>query len=158
VSEPASTELEIRDEAYDSPSAALMMPEIQAEYVTRYGGHDSTPVDPSEFAPPTGCFLVGYLADVPVAMGGFRRRTDGEVEIKRMFVARTVRGRGFSRQVLEALEDRARELRVGRIVLETGQKQPEAIRLYTTSGYLPIEGFGHYRCAPLSLSFAKLLG
>jgi GNAT superfamily N-acetyltransferase len=158
VSETASTGLEIRDEAYDSPSATLLMPEIQAEYVARYGGHDATPVDPSEFAPPHGCFLVGYLAEAPVAMGGFRRHGAGEVEIKRMFVARSARGRGLSRQVLSALEGRARELGVSRIVLETGQKQPEAISLYTTSGYLPIDGFGHYRCAPLSLSFAKDLG
>jgi GNAT superfamily N-acetyltransferase len=158
MTELQATELELRDEAYDSPSATVMMPEIQAEYVTRYGGHDTTPVQPSEFAPPHGCFLVGYLAGTPVAMGGFRQHGDGEVEVKRMFVARAARGRGLSRVVLAALEGRARELGVGRIVLETGQKQPEAISLYETSGYVRIDGFGHYRCAPLSVSFAKVLG
>jgi hypothetical protein len=41
------------------------------------------------------------------------------------------------------------------VVLETGLAQPEAIALYASAGYLPVEGFGHYRDAPLSRSFAK---
>jgi hypothetical protein len=44
-----------------------------------------------------------------------------------------------------------------RIVLETGQVQPEAISLYETSGYERIDGYGFYKCAPLSISFAKKL-
>jgi hypothetical protein len=42
-------------------------------------------------------------------------------------------------------------------VLETGLAQPEAIALYESAGYLPIEGFGHYRDEPSSRSFAKEL-
>jgi len=42
-------------------------------------------------------------------------------------------------------------------VLETGEKQPEAIRLYETSGYERIDGFGHYACSPMSVSFGKTL-
>ena len=42
-----------------------------------------------------------------------------------------------------------------RVVLETGLAQPEAIALYESEGYGPIDGFGHYKDAPLSLSFAK---
>jgi GNAT superfamily N-acetyltransferase len=155
---------EIRDEAYDSPNALSMMAAIQAEYVERYGGPDSTPVAIAEFTPPAGRFVVGYLDGVPVAMGGLRRRPAGElgglitqVEVKRMYVAPPARGRGLSRLVLAALEDRARELGATRVVLETGQRQPEAISLYTSSGYERIAGFGHYRDAPLSLSFAKTL-
>jgi GNAT superfamily N-acetyltransferase len=158
---------EIRDEAYDSPNALVMMAAVQAEYVERYGGPDSTPVATAEFTPPAGRFVVGYLDGVPVAMGGLRLRAAGglgglgglitEVEVKRMYVAPPARGGGLSRLVLAALEDRARELGATRVVLETGQRQPEAISLYTSSGYERIAGFGHYRDAPLSLSFAKTL-
>jgi GNAT superfamily N-acetyltransferase len=154
-------ELRFRDEPYDSAAAQLLIDAVQAEYVVRYGGPDDTPVDPAEFAPPHGLFVVGYLDDVPVATGGIRRHGPvtggGEVEIKRMYVAPGVRGRGLARLMLATLEDRARALGATRIVLETGQRQPEAIRLYETSGYEPINGFGHYACAPLSLSFAKNL-
>lgn len=153
----APFELEIREEAYDSPAACRLVDAVQAEYVERYGGPDATPVDPAEFAPPHGRFLVGYLDGDPVAMGGLRRHADGEVEIKRMFVAREVRRRGLSRVMLRALEERAAALGARRVVLETGQLQPEAVALYVSSGYEPIPGFGHYRDQPLSLSYAKRL-
>jgi GNAT superfamily N-acetyltransferase len=151
--------VEIRDEPYDSPNALALMAALQAEYVQRYGGGDSTPVDAAEFTPPAGRFVIGYLDDEPVAMGGLRWRpgAQGEVELKRMYVTPPARGRGLSRLVLAALEDRARDLGATRVVLETGQRQPEAIGLYTSSGYERIDGFGHYRDAPLSLSFAKQL-
>ena len=43
------------------------------------------------------------------------------------------------------------------MVLETGAKQPEAIALYTSSGYEPCAKFGHYRFHELSRCFAKPL-
>jgi GNAT superfamily N-acetyltransferase len=148
---------EFRDEAYDGPSAQLLIEALQAEYVVRYGGPDDTPVDPAQFASPHGLFVIGYLDEVAVAMGGLRRHADGEVEVKRMYVVPAARRQGLSRLMLSALEDRARWLGAARIVLETGQKQPEAIGLYESSGYSLIAGFGHYRDAPLSLSYAKSL-
>jgi GNAT superfamily N-acetyltransferase len=148
---------EIRDEPYDSPAAKRLIEEVQAEYVERYGGPDSAPVDPAEFAPPDGLFLVGYLDGEPVATGGLRRHGDSEVEIKRMYVVPGARRNGLSRIVLAALEDRARASGATRIVLETGQAQPEAISLYESSGYERIDGYGYYKCAPMSISFAKSL-
>jgi GNAT superfamily N-acetyltransferase len=153
----ASPSIEMRDEPYDGPSAQLLIDAVQAEYVVRYGGPDETPVDPGEFAPPQGLFVVAYLDGAPVAMGGLRRHHDSEVEVKRMYVAPAARRHGLARVVLSHLEDRARELGAARVVLETGLKQPEAIRLYETAGYQPIDGYGHYADAPLSRSFAKLL-
>jgi GNAT superfamily N-acetyltransferase len=154
--------LQIRDAAYDSPNAEPLIEALQAEYVERYGGPDETPVDAAEFAPPDGRFVIGYVDEQPVAMGGLRRRWDEgaeerEVEVKRMYVVPSARRLGFARLVLSALEDRARDLGATRVVLETGEKQPEAISLYATAGYQPIEGFGFYRDMPMSLSYAKLL-
>jgi GNAT superfamily N-acetyltransferase len=161
VSVPPSG-LEIRDEDYEGPSAQLLIEALQAEYVDRYGGPDATPVDAAQFAPPAGRFVVAYLDGEPVAMGGLRRHEDGkgdgsDVEVKRMYVVPAARRRGLARLVLDALEARAGALGATRVILETGQRQPEAIRLYETSGYRRIEGFGHYRDAPMSLSFAKML-
>jgi GNAT superfamily N-acetyltransferase len=154
-------DLDIRDAPYDGPDAQRLINAVQAEYVVRYGGPDETAVDPAEFAPPDGVFMIGYLDGVAVATGGLRRHsevTDAvEVEIKRMYVVPDARGRGLSRAMLAALEQRAVTFGATRLVLETGLRQPEAIRLYETSGYEPIDGFGHYKDAPLSLSFAKTL-
>ncbi|HVS67406.1 MAG TPA: GNAT family N-acetyltransferase [Mycobacteriales bacterium] len=149
--------LELRDEPYDGPAAQQLINAVQAEYVVRYGGPDEAPVDPEEFTPPDGLFVVGYLDAVPVATGGLRRHTDGAVELKRMYVVPEQRGKGLSRVMLGALEERARGLGATRIVLETGNRQPEAISLYESSGYERIPGFGHYADAPLSLSFEKRL-
>jgi hypothetical protein len=43
-------------------------------------------------------------------------------------------------------------------VLETGTRQPEAIALYLSSGYVPVEKFGTYRDEPDSRCYGKDLG
>jgi hypothetical protein len=43
------------------------------------------------------------------------------------------------------------------MVLETGTEQPEAIALYTSSGYEPCTKFGYYRFHDDSRCFAKRL-
>ena len=59
--------------------------------------------------------------------------------------------------ILRALEQRARELGYPTLRLETGARQPEAISLYESEGYLPIEPYGYYRDSPLSRCFEKHL-
>lgn len=151
------SDLELRDEPYDSPVAQQLIGAVQQEYVVRYGSPDTTPVDAREFAPPDGRFVVGYLDTQAVAMGGVRRIAADTVEIKRMYVSPVARGRGFSRVVLAHLESLACDLGATRVLLETGQAQPEAMRLYETSGYERIEGFGHYKCEPDAVSYGKTL-
>ena len=151
------SELELREERYDAESATRLIAEVQAEYVVRYGGPDEAVVDPDEFAPPHGRFLVGYLDGEPVAMGGWRLISPGLGEIKRMFIAERVRRRGLSRVVLQAVEDSARAAGVQRLALITGIKQPEAMELYRTSGYETIPGFGHYAGYPDARFFGKTL-
>jgi hypothetical protein len=69
-------DLEIVRVGYGHPDAMLLIGEVQAEYVLRYGGPDATPLDPLMFEPPLGSFYVGYLeldgARRPVATGAAR--------------------------------------------------------------------------------------
>jgi GNAT superfamily N-acetyltransferase len=146
------------------PDAALLVEEVQGEYVARYGGRDETPIDPTYFEEPNGAFFVGYLDGRPVATGAWRRRTDVLVEgtsltaeVKRMYVAPRARGLSLARAMLAHLEDTARESGAEVMVLETGLRQPEAIALYESSGYQPIAGFGYYKDAPLSRCLARSL-
>lgn len=151
--------------AYDHPDAVKLITDLQQVYVERYGETDITPVEPAQFAPPQGYFVVGYLDGVPVACGGWRAHDGeleepllpGDAEIKRMYVAEAARGRGLSREVLAELERAAAEAGRTRMVLETGLRQPEAIHLYETSGYARIDNFGVYRHHPESLCFGKRL-
>jgi GNAT superfamily N-acetyltransferase len=143
--------------AYDDAVAAEMIEAVQRLYELRYGGRDATPVSPEQFAPPQGLFLVGRLGGEPVACGGWRLVEPGLAEVKRMYVVETYRGRGLSRHLLTAIETSAARAGVRRLRLETGHRQPEAIRLYETSGWSPIEKFGIYRDEPGSSCYGKEL-
>ncbi|HEX4655488.1 MAG TPA: GNAT family N-acetyltransferase [Mycobacteriales bacterium] len=151
------SDLDLREEPYDGPTAQQLIDAVQLEYVVRYGAPDTTPVDPAEFARPAGRFVVGYIDTTAVAMGGVRRVDDATVEIKRMYVTPEFRGQGLSRVVLAHLEALARELGATRVLLETGPMQPEAIQLYETSGYEAVEGFGHYRDEPGAAAYGKTI-
>ena len=151
--------MELCTRAYDHPDSVKMIADLQQVYVERYGDVDITPVDPAQFAAPLGYFVIGYLDGVPVACGGWRvnDELDGAAEIKRMYVVDSARGKGLSRLVLAHLEATAREAGLLRMVLETGLRQPEAIALYTSSGYERIDNFGVYRDHPESRCFGKSL-
>jgi GNAT superfamily N-acetyltransferase len=141
-----------------------LIAEVQLEYVARYGGEDETPLDPVMFDPPRGSFFVGYVDGEPVASGAWRRRDDVDAlgtrvtaEIKRMYVASAHRGRGLARAVLAHLETTAAAAGAEAMILETGVRQPEAMALYQSSGYVRIPAFGHYAAYPTVRCYGKRL-
>ena len=85
-------------------------------------------------------------------------QSDGWAEIKRMFVVPAARGRQLGRRLLQHLEALALERGVQRLRLETGIRQPEALALYRSHGFVEIEPFGDYRPDPLSLFMEKSIG
>jgi GNAT superfamily N-acetyltransferase len=142
---------------YDAPEAAELIAEVQQEYVLRYGGPDRTPVDPAEFAPPQGLFLVGFSSGgTGVACGGWRSHGT-DAELKRMYVRRDARRGGLARELLAELERSAIAAGHRRMILETGSKQPEAVALYRSAGYTDIPAFGYYAATPLSIHLGKPL-
>ncbi|MEU5541773.1 GNAT family N-acetyltransferase [Streptomyces sioyaensis] len=158
--------MEIRPSRYDHPDAVALDALVQQEYARRYGDDgDITPLAPEMFAPPHGTYLIAYDGTRPLATGGWRLQEDtaegyevGDAEIKRMFVLPEARGRGLARRILAALEADARAAGRSRMVLETGTKQPEALELYASSGYVLAEKkFGLYRTYEDSRCMAKSL-
>ncbi|MER0446269.1 GNAT family N-acetyltransferase [Streptomyces sp. Edi4] len=158
--------MNIRRLSYDHPDALKLNDQVQLEYIERYGdGGDATFLEPTMFLPPRGLYLIAYDAeDRPVATGGWRGQEaneenyrDGDAELKRMYVIPEARGQGLARRILATLEADARAAGRTRMVLETGDKQPEAIALYMSTGYEPCEKFGHYRTYESSRCFAKPL-
>jgi ribosomal protein S18 acetylase RimI-like enzyme len=151
--------VEFEARTYDDPDVVRMVAEVQAEYVVMYGGPDGAVVDPTEFVPPNGLFLVATLDGDPVATGGWRRLqvADETAEIKRMYVAARARRRGLGRLMLAELERRATAAGLRRLVLNTGPEQPAAVAMYRSSGYIDTAAFGHYADAPRALFLAKSL-
>jgi GNAT superfamily N-acetyltransferase len=150
--------LRLRAVPYDDPVAAELVEQVQDEYVVRYGGRDESLVAPEEFAPPNGLFLVAWLDGEPAGGGGWRALGEHRVEVKRMFTVPAARGRGVARALLAELERTAAAAGHSTVLLETGTEQPEAIALYASSGYDPVDGFGHYAGEPLSRAFRKAIG
>ena len=145
---------------YDDPRVVVLTAEVQAEYGVRYGGDgDVSPMDATEFAAPHGLFLLATSAGEPVAMGGWRHGgpLPGDAEVKRMYVRTAYRNGGWARRILAELERTAAAKGARRMVLGTGNKQPEAIALYRSCGYTDISGFGTYADAPDAVHLAKEL-
>ncbi|HNM27383.1 MAG TPA: GNAT family N-acetyltransferase [Saprospiraceae bacterium] len=101
--------------------------------------------------------VVAYAAGRAVACGAFRDFEPSVVEIKRMYTLPEYRGKGIASRVLAELEQWAGSLAVQKCVLETGKKQPEAIRLYTKNGYSVIPNYGQYAGIDNSVCFEKVL-
>lgn len=145
----------IESHPFDHPQSAQLIEELQAEYLVRYGDPDETPIEPGEFDPPAGLFLIGLLDGDPVAIGGWRHVRPGVAEIKRMYVAKRARGQGLSRRMLAELESTLAARGFERVILMTATAQPEAIALYESSGYEPGEAYGIYAGEPDARFYRK---
>jgi len=101
--------------------------------------------------------VVAYFNEEPVGCGCFKQFDDGFVEVKRMYVSNEQRGKGIGAAILAELEKWAAELKVGSMVLETGDNQPEAIHLYGKMGYIVITNYGQYSGMETSICMKKEL-
>lgn len=101
--------------------------------------------------------VLAYAEGQAIACGAIKYFEEGVREVKRMFVLPAHRGKGVAKQVLAALEAWALEQGSTRCVLETGKRQPEAIRLYAKCGYSQIPNYGQYIGVDNSVCFEKIL-
>jgi putative acetyltransferase len=92
-----------------------------------------------------------------VGCGAIKEYEENVMEVKRMFVPLEKRGKGIASIVLGELESWAKELGYQKCILETGKKQPEAIRLYQKNNYATIKNYGQYADVVSSVCFEKLL-
>ena len=79
------------------------------------------------------------------------------MEVKRMFVPQEQRGKGIASRILKELESWAAELGYKKCILETGEKQPEAIALYKKNNYVVIKNYGQYVDVESSVCFEKMI-
>ena len=99
-----------------------------------------------------------YTGKEPVACGCFKEYDKETVEVKRMFVKKDFRGKGFSKMVLTELERWAISLGYKYAVLETSIHFATACRLYQTNDYIVVENYGSYASLPESVCMKKKLG
>jgi putative acetyltransferase len=87
--------------------------------------------------------IIAYQNSSPIGCGGFKN-TEGNAEIKRMYVNATLRGQHIGEKILVELETWAQELGFKSAILETGVNQTEAQNLYKKLGYTITPNYGPY--------------
>ena len=101
--------------------------------------------------------VLAYENKEAIACGAIKAFDERSMEVKRMYSRKENRGKGIAGQVLNELEKWAHELGYQKCVLETGIRQPEAIRLYEKNGYTQIPNYGQYAEVTDSRCFEKKL-
>jgi putative acetyltransferase len=101
--------------------------------------------------------LIACENDIPVGCGAIKEYTSESMEVKRMYVKLSHRGKGIASMFLKELEIWSSELGYSKCILETGKRQPQAIRLYEKNNYKQIPNYGQYKNVENSVCFEKEL-
>ncbi|MBA2280600.1 MAG: MarR family transcriptional regulator [Acidimicrobiia bacterium] len=115
--------------------------ELDRRFDRGFDPAQALPIDLDEMRPPEGAFVVARLHGEPVGCGALKFRGAAPVEIKRLWVAASVRGLGVGKRLLADLEGRAAELGHRLLRLNTNRTLVEAIALYQAAGYREVPAF-----------------
>lgn len=141
----------------DSEEARSLIEKLDAELHERYSTSSVHGVDAGAFIKAGGRFFVVEVDGEHAGCGALRPLDEASAEIKRMYVIKAFRGRGLSRLILNHLESIARDRGHSHVLVETGDRQPEAQSLFRSSGYRQSEAFGEYVGDAHSTCFSKEL-
>lgn len=153
---------------WDDPRAVALRDAMDAElslrYADRFSAFDAETSARFErdFALDPATVVATVLLvrdDVPVGHAALRvlPTLGDELEVKRVFVHQDARGSGASRALMAELERIGRERGAARLILQTGDRQPDAVALYERIGYTGIPIFPPYSDFDFSLCFEKPL-
>jgi ribosomal protein S18 acetylase RimI-like enzyme len=86
-----------------------------------------------------GEFFVGYIGETWVAMGGYRRISDSQGQVRRMRVHPDYRRKGYAQEILAKIEESARENNLSGLKLKTSTQQIMAQNFYEKNGFTRIK-------------------
>ena len=159
-----STEIVIRAERADHPHVVAALALLDAYLAGLYEPEANHILSIAELLSPEVSFFAAWLGECLVGTAAVRRMageadTAGRAygEVKRMYVDPAQRGQRIGVRLLAALEEAMRGRGVTLALLETGEDQSEAIRLYQHGGYTRRGPFGGYPDNGLSLFYEKYL-
>ena len=124
---------------FDDPRAEGLRAAMREEMDDRYAdyppdfGAESRP-NAGQFRDGNGLYVLALDGEEPVGIGGVRTHED-DAEIKNVYVIPGRRSEGIAGTIMAALETWAGGRGFARIILETGERQPEALALYRRLGY-----------------------
>lgn len=154
--------VDIRPERADHPQVVALLDALDRYLGELYEPEANHILSVQELLAPEVTFLAAWQGGRIVGTGAVRRMpgepdTQGLAygEVKRMYVDPALRGQRIGERMLAALEGSLCEQGLTRSLLETGEDQRAAVRLYERCGYARRAAFGGYPDNGLSIFMQK---
>lgn len=97
----------------------------------------------SMYGSPTGCLLLVYESDTPIACAAYRKIEEGICELKRMYIKPQFRRRQIGQTLLDKLSNMARMNGYQLMRLDTLDTMLPALHLYRKNGFYEIPAYCH---------------
>lgn len=163
AAQPTAAGVEIIRVPWDDARAVAMRTAMDAEISPRYSDRFADR-DPAEAARLAASFAIDpedivstFIATVDgvFAAHAALRALGDQWELKRLVTLPEFRGRGLSQALIAAIEKDVRDRGGSRLILQTGDRQPEAVSLYLKLGFERIPTFAPYTVFAGSNCFAR---
>lgn len=149
--------LSVAEESIDTPGALELARQFDAYVVALYPPEYRSKVDASVLSASDTRFFVARRGGRALGCMALVRTAPDKAELKRCFVTQEARGQGVGFALLSAAEAAAREQKLRRIQLETGNRNIAALRLYRGCGFHDRGPFGGYPDDGVSVFLEKTL-
>ena len=97
----------------------------------------------SMYGSPTGCLLLVYDNELPVACAAYRKIGEDICELKRMYIKPDYRRKGIGQEIMNILCTRSKLNGYRLMRLDTLDTMTPAIKLYSNNGFYTIEAYYH---------------
>lgn len=97
----------------------------------------------SMYGSPTGCLLIVYDQNTPIACAAYRKIGEGICELKRMYIQPNYRGQGIGQELVKLLCEKAKLNGYNFMRLDTLDSMIPAITLYHNNGFYDIDAYYH---------------
>lgn len=148
----------VRRETPDQPEVLCFLAQADERSASLYPAESRHGLSlPALLSADVRFFVARDAAGGALGCGGYALLPEQAAEMKRLFVDPVARGRGVGGAIVRAIEGAAGGEGIRTLLLETGVKSFEALRLYKRLGFVECEPFAAYRPDPLSVFMAKSL-
>lgn len=149
--------MQVREVEWDHPDAVALRTRMDEEMSDRYADRE-LPAGVFDVDEETVVWTALAVAGAGAVAGHAALRSlHGTVELKRMYVDPAHRGTGVAGALLEAAHGAARALGHHTVLLQTGDRQPDAVRVYERAGYRRVPVFAPYEPVTFSICMAVQL-